>query len=407
MIKLILEPKGRERRHEMRFKRMILIVLDSVGIGAMSDAKQFGDEGAHTLGHIASAQGGLSLPNLESLGLGAIEPILGLKPQAQLGCYGKMNELSSAKDTTSGHWEISGCPVFKPFPTYPQGFPPEVIEKFTQVTGYEVIGNKPASGTEIITELGPEHLKTGKLIVYTSADSVLQIAAHEEVIPVEKLYEICRQVRSEVCIGPHAVGRIIARPFIGEAGRFVRTPKRHDFSLPPQGRTVLDDLRESHAQVIGVGKISDIFAGQGLTESFPTTSNHDGMEKVEQCLTRPFEGLLFANLVDFDSSYGHRRNAAGYAEALAQFDQDLGALLPKLKETDLLIITADHGCDPTASGSDHTREYVPLLVYTPNLITKNLGIRSTFADIGATIAENFSLPLLPYGASFLTELEVK
>ncbi|BBB92938.1 MAG TPA: phosphopentomutase [Methylomusa anaerophila] len=396
------------------FKRIIIIVLDSVGIGALPDAQEYGDEGTNTLVHIATARGRLNVPNLGSLGLGLIDSIAGVAeniiPKA---CYGKMAEISKGKDTTSGHWEIAGCPVFKPFPVYPEGFPLDVIQLFTKYTGLKVLGNKAASGTEIIFEYGEEHLRTGFPIVYTSADSVFQIAAHEDVIPLKRLYELCTITRTKVCIGQHAVGRIIARPFIGSSGHFVRTPNRHDYSLEPAGETMLDRLKDAGLSVIGVGKIGDIFAHRGLTESHPTKSNQDGMETttilLNQTEKQKHNSLIMVNLVDFDSLYGHRNDVNGYAAALEQFDENLGQMLPYLKDDDLLIITADHGCDPTANGTDHTREYVPLLAYTPNLAYKNiagkaLGIRTSFADIAATILDNFHLTPLPYGSSFLHDI---
>jgi len=392
------------------FKRIFVIVLDSVGIGAMPDASEYGDTEANTLVHIAEYKGGLTLPVLTSMGLGLIEPIAGIpKVSRPLAAFGKMAELSKGKDTTSGHWELAGCPLFTPFPVYPNGFPPEVIKKFTACTGLQALGNKAASGTEILVELGEEHLRTGQPIVYTSADSVFQIAAHEEVIPLKRLYEICKIVREEVCVGNHAVGRIIARPFVGKPGSFTRTANRHDYSIKPPTPTVLDILKEAKFSVTGIGKIADIFANQGLTQSFPTKSNMQGMEIITDLAQNNLDtGLIIANLVEFDSSYGHRNDVLGYAQALEEFDESLATFLPKLKDTDLLMITADHGCDPTIAGTDHTREYVPLLVYHHDLATTgqviNLGTRTTFADLGATIANNFTLPPLPYGQSFLKDI---
>ncbi|MBU2700988.1 phosphopentomutase [Sporomusaceae bacterium BoRhaA] len=389
------------------FHRIILIVLDSVGIGALPDAADFGDENVHTLGHIARSQGGLILPSLESLGLGCIESLCGVScPLEPRGCYGKLAEISRGKDTTSGHWEMAGCPVFIAFPVYPKGFPPDIVAAFEQLTGYKMLGNQVASGTEIIAEFGEVHMRTGQPIVYTSADSVLQIAAHEETFGLDELYRICKITRKEICIGDHQVGRIIARPFIGTPGNFVRTPNRHDYSIFPPAPTVLDLLKKQEFSVLGVGKIGDIFAQRGLTQSVSTQSNHDGMQRLSALMkTEIQQGLIMANLVEFDSQYGHRRNPAGYKAALEEFDQDLAVLIRQLDSNDLLIITADHGCDPTATGSDHTREYVPLIVYAEGLESHNLGVRSTFADIGATIAENF-LPEsdLPYGTSFLQQL---
>lgn len=388
------------------FQRVILIVLDSVGIGALPDASAFGDANAHTLGNVARSQGGLVLPSLGSLGLGCIESLPGVDcPRTPRGCYGKMKELSLGKDTTSGHWEMTGCPVFTVFPVYPQGFPADIVEKFEKITGYKMLGNQVASGTEIIAELGAEHIRTGYPIVYTSADSVLQIAAHEETFGLEELYRICKLTREQICVGEHRVGRVIARPFVGLPGSFTRTPNRHDYSILPPAPTVLDLLKEADLSVIGVGKIGDIFAQRGLHQSILTISNHDGMVKLGAILAEQQQrGLIMVNLVEFDSHYGHRRNPAGYKQALEEFDQDLTALLSQLSAADLLIITADHGCDPTAPGTDHTREYVPLLVTSVGLQSLDLGIRSTFADIGATIADNFSLAAGPYGTSFLKQL---
>jgi phosphopentomutase len=393
------------------FKRIFVIVLDSVGIGAMPDAHEYGDAEANTLVHVADVTGGLNLPIMASMGLGLIEPFAGMPVISRpIAAFGKMAELSKGKDTTSGHWELAGCPLFTSFPVYPNGFPPEVIEKFNFYTGLSVLGNKAASGTEIITELGEQHLLTGLPIVYTSADSVFQIAAHEEVIPLERLYEICKITREKVCIGEHAVGRVIARPFNGELGRFTRTPNRHDYSLEPPAETVLDVLKQAGFAVIGVGKIADIYANRGLTQSYPTKSNKHGMEVITDLARQDLpNGLIIANLVDFDSVYGHRNDAVGYGRALEEFDTALATFKSKLTDTDLLIITADHGCDPTIRGTDHTREYVPLLVYhhglSQNQMTAvNLGVRKTFADIGATIAANFSMPNLAYGQSFLKDL---
>ena len=392
------------------FKRIFVIVLDSVGIGAMPDAREYGDQGANTLVHIAEHEGGLQLPVLTSMGLGLIEPIAGIPAVSRpIAAYGKMAELSKGKDTTSGHWELAGCPVFTAFPVYPDGFPPEVIEKFKLFTGLDILGNKAASGTEIIAELGQEHMGTGRPIVYTSADSVFQIAAHEEIIPLERLYQLCQIAREKVCTGSHAVGRIIARPFVGKPGSFSRTPNRHDYSLEPPAATVLDIMAESRLAVTGIGKIADIYANRGLTESYPTKSNQHGMEIITWLAGEKLpNGLVIANLVEFDSVYGHRNDVTGYAKALTEFDTALSRLLAKLTQDDLLLITADHGCDPTQPGTDHTREYVPLLAYTRCLEQASqpvsLGIRTTFADVGATVADNFQLGSLAYGQSFLKDL---
>lgn len=385
------------------FKRIILIVMDSVGIGALPDAADYGDSDVNTLAHIARSQGGLFLPTFEKLGIGCIEPIEGVQcVDKPLASYGKMAEISKGKDTTIGHWELAGCPVFTPFPVYPEGFPSEVIEKFENLVGRKVLGNIPASGTAIIEELGVQHIKTGRPIIYTSGDSVFQIAAHEEVITLEQLYEMCKIARTKVCIGKHAVGRVIARPFIGQPGKFVRTANRHDYSIEPHLPTVLDSMKENGLDVVGVGKIADVFAQRGITQSYPTKSNDQGIDQIMTLVKADGDAkLIMANLVDFDSVYGHRNDVKGYAEALERLDRNLKNLIPILKEDDLLILTADHGCDPTAPGTDHTREYVPLLVYSPSAIVNNLGIRTTFADVAATIADNYKLKPLPYGQSFL------
>ncbi len=384
------------------FKKIFVIVLDSVGIGDAPDADKFGDIGSNTLGNIAKVCGGLKLPTLESLGLGCISSIKGIADvQFPLASFGKMMEVSSGKDTTSGHWELAGCPLNISFPVYPNGFPEDLIQRFTEYIGLPVLGAKVASGTEIIEELGEAHMKTGYPIVYTSADSVFQIAAHEAVIPLARLYEICQITREKVCIGKDAVGRIIARPFIGEPGNFVRTPNRHDYSLLPPEKTILDELKGKGYDVIGIGKIGDIFAHQGLTASNPTKSNKHGMEILHQLAEDDkIKGLVMANLVEFDSQYGHRNDPRGYADALEAFDKELKSFLPLLKEDDLLMITADHGCDPTTVSTDHSREYVPILVYRKKVAGENLGIRSTFADVAATIAENFKINK-QYGKSLL------
>ncbi len=384
------------------FKKIFVIVLDSVGIGDAPDADKFGDIGSNTLGNIAKVCGGLKLPTLESLGLGCISSIKGIADvQFPLASFGKMMEVSRGKDTTSGHWELAGCPLNVSFPVYPNGFPEELIQRFTEYIGLPVLGAKVASGTEIIEELGEAHMKTGYPIVYTSADSVFQIAAHEAVIPLERLYEICQITRDKVCIGKDAVGRIIARPFIGEPGNFVRTPNRHDYSLLPPEKTILDELKGKGYDVIGIGKIGDIFAHQGLTASNPTKSNKHGMEILHQLAEDDkIKGLVMANLVEFDSQYGHRNDPRGYADALEAFDKELKSFLPLLKEDALLMITADHGCDPTTVSTDHSREYVPILVYRKKVAGENLGIRSSFADVAATIAENFKINK-QYGKSLL------
>ncbi|WP_018085127.1 phosphopentomutase [Desulfurispora thermophila] len=381
-------------------EQVVILVMDSAGVGALPDAHLYGDEGSNTLGNLSRAVGGLSLPTLGSLGLGSIIPIAGVPPSATpLACYGKMAEQSPGKDTTTGHWEIAGIKLERPFPTYPHGFPPAVIQALTERIGTPVLGNKPASGTEIIAELGAEHMRTGYPIVYTSADSVLQIAAHEEVIPLPRLYEIC-QIAREIMTGEHAVGRVIARPFIGQPGSFQRTPNRHDYSLKPPRPHLLHLLQEAGLAVQAVGKINDIFAGDGITASFPTKSNAEGMEKTLACVQQHRPGLVFTNLVEFDMLYGHRNDPQGYARALQELDDFLPRLLGALTEKDLLIITADHGCDPTTTSTDHSREYVPLLVYGPALRQGiDLGTRQTFADIAATVGEIFQIAL-PNGISF-------
>lgn len=385
-------------------KRVILIVLDSVGAGELPDAYKFGDEGSNTLGHVTEKTG-VELPNMGHLGLGNIISLKSVpeNPDA-IGGYGKMAEKSAGKDTTTGHWEISGLIIKKPFPIYPNGFPHEIIQEFETKIGRKVLGNKPASGTEIIKELGEEHVKTGYPIVYTSADSVFQIAAHEDVIPLEELYRIC-EIAREILKGEHAVGRVIARPFNGTPGNFVRTGNRRDFSLKPFEPTVLDMLKEAGHEVFAIGKIEDIFAGQGITKKDHTTNNDEGITATIKAMDEIKEGLIFTNLVDFDMLYGHRNDVEGYAKALKHFDNRLQEIMEKLAKEDLLIITADHGCDPTTPSTDHSREYVPLLVYSP-LMTHgvNLGVRDTYSDIAATIAEIFKVGPIKHGTSFLKEL---
>ncbi|RKP51509.1 phosphopentomutase [Cohnella endophytica] len=394
----------------MKFERISVIVLDSVGIGALPDAHEFGDEGSHTLGHIGEHVPGMKLPNLAALGLGNIAPLSTIPAaESPLACYGKMAEVSVGKDTMTGHWELMGLKVEVPFQVYPDGFPAELIEKFEQLTGRKVIGNKPASGTEILDEYGEEQLRTGAWIVYTSADSVMQIAAHEDVIPLEELYRACEIAREITLNDPYVVGRIIARPYIGEPGAYARTPNRHDYALEPIGETVLDHIKDKGYDVISVGKINDIFTGQGIKESHPTKSNLDGIKTTIELLKRPFNGMLFTNLVDFDSLYGHRRDPEGYASCLEEFDQYLPELMQLTGDKDLLIITADHGNDPTWPGTDHTREYVPILIYNPLLAnsSSSIGIRETFADLAATIAHNFEVAAPNIGKSFLELLNVK
>lgn len=388
-----------------KIKRIILIVLDSVGIGALPDAEEYGDQGANTLGHIGELLDDFTLPNLERLGLGKIEPNQALAANIRArGVYGKMAEKSVGKDTTTGHWELAGVILNTPFPTYPTGFPSEVILPFQERIKREVLGNKAASGTVIIEELGAEHLATGKPIVYTSADSVFQIAAHEEIIPVEELYDMCRIARS-ILRGKHAVGRVIARPFFGQPGSFVRSEKREDFSLEPPEETMLDKIKAAGLAVLAVGKIVDIFAGRGITRFNHTINNMAGVEAILQYMASGEPGLIFANLVDFDMLYGHRRDITGYARALEEFDQRLPALMEQLTREDLLIITADHGCDPSYQGTDHTREYVPLLLYGAKIKEDvDLGIRATFADLAATITDLLGVEPPGYGSSFAHDI---
>ncbi|MGO5115144.1 phosphopentomutase [Candidatus Avoscillospira sp. LCP25S3_F1] len=381
--------------------RIFLFVLDSFGIGALPDAAQFGDHGVHTLAACVSS-GELHIPNLTAAGLGNIDGVDCL-PQVQTptAAYGRMAEASMGKDTTIGHWEIAGIVSKQPLPTYPNGFPEEIIEPFCQATGRGVLGNIPASGTEIIAQYGDEHIRTGKLIVYTSADSVFQIAAHEEILPPEELYRYCRIAR-ELLRGKHGVGRVIARPFVGTSGAYRRTANRHDFSLEPPAETILDALRDTGHDTIAVGKIFDIFAGKGITEHVYTSSNRNGMELAMQYAQKDFHGLCFVNLVDFDMLFGHRRDPVGYARALSEFDAWLPGFLKQMGEEDLVILTADHGCDPSYQATtDHTREYVPLLMFGKNAAGKQLGTRSSFTDVAATIAERFGITYATPGESFL------
>ncbi|MEE4568764.1 phosphopentomutase [Paenibacillus polymyxa] len=391
-----------------KFKRIHLVVMDSVGIGEAPDAAQFDDYDVDTLGHIARERGGLNMPNMGKLGLSNIRSIEGV-PAADkpLAYYTKMQEASNGKDTMTGHWEIMGLNIAVPFRVFPNGFPDELIQRIEEHTGRKVIGNKPASGTEIIDELGEEHVKTGALIIYTSADSVLQIAAHEEVVPLKELYEICEFCRKITLEDPYMLGRIIARPFVGEAGNFSRTSNRHDYALKPFGRTTMNELKDAGLDVIALGKISDIYDGEGVTKAVRTVSNMDGMDKLVATLDEEFTGLSFLNLVDFDAVYGHRRDPQGYGQALDDYDARLPEVFAKMTDDDLLIITADHGNDPTYRGTDHTREYVPLLAYSPRFAAggKELAVRKTFADIGATVADNFGVKLPEHGTSFLAELQ--
>ncbi|MFV5316174.1 phosphopentomutase [Priestia megaterium] len=389
------------------YKRVFLVVMDSVGIGESPDAEKYNDKGADTFGHIAEHCNGLHMPNMAKLGLSNIREIKGIdKAEKPLAYYTKMQEASAGKDTMTGHWEIMGLNIDTPFNVFPDGFPEELISQLEEKTGRKIIGNKPASGTEILDELGKQHMETGDLIVYTSADSVLQIAAHEEIVPIDELYKICEIARELTLDDPYMIGRVIARPFLGEPGNFTRTSNRHDYALKPFGRTVMNELKDNDIDVIAIGKISDIYDGEGVTKSLRTKSNMDGMDKLVDTLNMDFTGLSFLNLVDFDALYGHRRDPQGYGQALEEYDVRLEEVFDLLKEDDLLIITADHGNDPVHHGTDHTREYVPLLVYNKGMQEgKELSIRQTFADIGATVAENFGVTMPKHGKSFLKELD--
>jgi phosphopentomutase len=387
-------------------KRIFLIVMDGLGIGELPDAAAYGDSGSNTLKNMAAEVKGLSVQNLEMLGLGYLGNFYGIgKPEHVQGSFGKMAEASKAKDTTSGHWEMMGVIVKEPFPTYQRGFPREVIEIFEKAIGRKVLGNSPASGTEIIRELGPEHLKTGSPIVYTSADSVFQIAAHEDVIPEEELYEICKIARN-ILRYPHNVGRVIARPFRGHEGAFIRTPKRKDYSIPPFKETVLEYLVTAGINVVGIGKVKDIFAGKGFTQAVSSSGIDDSITKAVACFQSIEKGLVFVTLIDFDTLYGHRNDPQGFAHALEDFDKKLPEIMRVLNEDDLLILTADHGCDPTTKSTDHSREYVPLIVYNPVCgAGVDLGIRESFSDVGATILDAFQIEKIVEGKSFWKEIK--
>ena len=381
--------------------RVIWIVLDSFGVGSLPDAKAYGDDGANTLLHIAENAKGFYLPNMESLGIGNIEAAPGVAAtDLPRGAWGKARERSAGKDTTAGHWEMAGVITPEKFPTFPNGFPADFLKAFERAIGRGTLGNCVASGTEIIERLGPEHLRTGRPIVYTSADSVFQIAAHENVIKLDELYKIC-EIAREMLKGPLGVGRVIARPFIGTPGHFVRTAERRDFSLAPVGVTVPDLVKEAGLPSVAIGKIHDIFAGRGFTESIHTENNDDGVQKTLDAMDRVHEGLLYTNLVDYDMKYGHRRDVQGYADALMAFDRRLPEITKKMGPDDLLILTADHGCDPTWHGTDHTREYIPMLFYGPRVRPVSLGERATYADEGATVADFLGVKAPAAGESML------
>ena len=388
----------------MALNRAVIVVLDSLGIGSLPDAHRYGDEKSNTLTNVSLAVGGLELPNLKNMGIANITDIEGVTPvDRPEAAYGKMKEKSPGKDTTTGHWEIAGTILKDVFPTYPNGFPKEIISEFEARIDAQILGNEAASGTEIIKRLGEEHLKTGKPIVYTSADSVFQIAAHEEVIPLKQLYEMCETARS-ILTGKHAVARVIARPFIGRPGSFKRTPNRKDYSLKPPDKNLLTNVKDAGLEVCSIGKIDDIFAGQGITESVKTTDNMDGVDKTLKALKRIDGGLIFVNLIDFDMLYGHRNDPKGYAGALEEFDKRIPELLTSVTDKDVLILTADHGCDPTLPSTDHSREYVPFFFYGKKIKPVYMGIRDTFADLGATVADMLGVSLPPAGKSFAGEL---
>ena len=388
----------------MSFTRVIVIVLDSVGIGELPDAGVYGDVGSNTLGNI-SRRVPLNIPTLAALGLSRVVALQGVKaPAMALGAHGRMAERSAGKDSVTGHWELMGIVLDRAFPTFPSGFPADVIREFEQRIGRSVIGNVVASGTAVIDTLGPEHVQSGAPIVYTSADSVFQIAAHEEVVPLPLLYAWC-EIAYELAVQGLGVGRVIARPFVGRPGDFTRTANRHDYAMPPLGETLLDGLTAAGIHVTAIGKIRDLFAGKGINEAHPTVSDEDGMDHVRAQMDRQAGGLIFANLVDFDTAYGHRNDVAGYAANLERFDRRLAELLPLLRSDDLLVVTADHGNDPTTPSTDHSREYVPVLL-TGERVRKgvDLGTRPTFADLGQTLAEVFGVSRLPFGESFRSEI---
>ncbi len=390
----------------MKIKRIAVIVLDGVGAGELPDAGDYGDLGSNSLSNTARALGGLNLPNMGEMGLGNITPMQGVAPRQQTqGAYGKCREASKGKDSVTGHWELMGVEVKKPFPTYPNGFPEEVLDEFKCLTGYDVLGNKPASGTEILKELGEEHMRTGKPIVYTSADSVFQIAAHEDVIPVEELYRLCAIAR-EMLKGDHAVGRVIARPFSGEnAETFARTKRRHDYPLLAPTDTMLDTLLKAGHKVYATGKIDDLFGNRGISKTHHSVFNMESIQALVDFMDEDFTGLLFANLVEFDMTYGHRNDVKGYGQKLEEFDVYIPTIREKMQDTDFAMIVADHGVDPTTASTDHSREYIPLLVFgKPIKNNVNLGIRDSFADVAATIGEAFRVSAPKIGTSFLKEI---
>ena len=385
--------------------RVIWMVIDSVGIGALPDSQKFGDVNVDTLGNIVRACKGIKIPNMIKLGLANIEGVDSLENiESPIGCYGRCSEVSKGKDTTTGHWEMTGVLVETPFKTFENGFPEDIIEEFERRSNRKVIGNKPASGTAILDELGEQHMNTGEVIVYTSADSVFQIAAHEEIVSLDELYKMC-EIAREIMMGDNAVARIIARPFIGKPGAFERTSNRRDYSLSPFEDTVLDNIKNSNLDVIGVGKIEDIFNQQGITEAIHTHDNMDGVNQTINYMKKETKGLIFTNLVDFDSKYGHRRDVEGYKNALEEFDARIPEILENMNDDDVLIINSDHGNDPTYKGTDHTREYIPVLVYGKNLKSGlNLGTRNSFADIGATVADILNVEMPKHGQSFKNEI---
>ncbi|MBZ6005961.1 phosphopentomutase [Paraclostridium bifermentans] len=385
--------------------RVIWMIIDSVGIGALPDSEKFGDVNVNTLGNIVKNYKDIKLPNMLKLGLGNIDGIDSLEGvESPIGAFGRASEVSKGKDTTTGHWEMTGVLVETPFKTYENGFPKEIIDEFERKTNRKVIGNKPASGTAILDELGEQQMKTGEVIVYTSADSVFQIAAHEEIIPLDELYKMC-EIAREIMMGDNAVARIIARPFVGQPGAFERTSNRRDYSLSPFEDTVLDNIKNSNLDVIGVGKIEDIFNKQGITEAIHTKDNMDGVDQTINYMKKENKGLIFTNLVDFDSKYGHRRDVKGYKEALEEFDARIPEILENMEDDDILIINSDHGNDPTYKGTDHTREYIPMLICGKNVKSGlNLGTRSSFADIGATVADLLNVKMPKHGNSFKNDI---